>query len=185
MGRGNGRLTEGVDQVRTMRTIGLAFLAAVTMLISSGCQQSDREAVRDRAERFKVKAEAAARKVEHDGRVLGAKATEKAREVGASARSNPDNSPEDKVKRGAAELKREGKEAGARLSQLSQSAKVKYNLSTALGIGAVSKIQVDSDGSIVTLRGDVPRADDKVQAERVAQSTSGVTKVVNELRVQP
>jgi hyperosmotically inducible protein len=168
-----------------MKTTGLALFGAVTLLINSGCQQSDRDAARERAEQLKVKAEAAARQLEHDGKELGAKATEKAREVGASSRSSTANTPEDKVRVGAAELKQEGKEAGARLSQLTQSAKVKYNLSTALGIGAVSKMEIESTGSVVTLRGSVPNADQKSQAERVAQSTSGVTKVVNELRVEP
>lgn len=60
---------------------------------------------------------------------------------------------------------------------------MKYNLSTVLGIGAVSNIEVDSNGSTVTLRGSVPSADGRAEAERVALSTSGVTKVVNELRV--
>jgi osmotically-inducible protein OsmY len=168
-----------------MKITGLALFTVISLLLSSGCQRSDQEAARERAERFKAKAEAAARRLERDGKELGAKATEKARKVGATPGSNTGDSPEDKVRSGAAELKREGTEAGAKLSQLSQSAKVKYNLSTALGIGTVSKIQVDSHGSIVTLHGSVPDADKKAQAERVAQSTSGITKVVNELRVEP
>lgn len=167
-----------------MKTTVPAFFAALGLLISSGCQRSDQEAARERGERFKAKAEAAARQLERDGKQLAAKANEKARELRARGHSNGGDSPEDKLKRGAAELNREGKEAGAKLSQMGQSAKVKYNLSTALGIGAVSKVKVDSNGSTVTLRGSVPSADARAEAERAALSTSGVTKVVNELRVE-
>lgn len=176
-------MAEGVDQVSTMRTTRPAVFAILSLLISSGCQRSDEEAARERGERFKAKAEAAARQLERDGKELAAKANEKARELRATGGSSPGDSPADKLKRGAAELNREGKQAGAKLSQVGQSAKVKYNLSTALGIGAVSKIEVDSNGSTVTLRGSVPNADQRAEAERVALSTSGVTKVVNELRV--
>ena len=168
-----------------MKTTGAAFIAILSLLISFGCQPSDREAARERGERFKAKAQAAAKQLERDGKELGAKATEKARELGATSASRDGDSPGDKLKRGAAELNREGKKAGAKLSQVGQSARVKYNLSTALGIAAVSKIEVDSNGSTVTLRGSVPNADERTEAERVALSTSGVSKVVNELRVQP
>jgi osmotically-inducible protein OsmY len=167
-----------------MKTTLPGFLAIVSLLISSGCQRSDQQAARERGERFKAKAEAAAKQLERDGKELAAKANEKARELRASGNSNGGDSPEDKLKRGAAELNREGKEAGAKLSQMGQSAKVKYNLSTALGIGAVSKIEVNSNGRTVTLRGSIPSADGRAQAERVALSTSGVTRVVNELRVE-
>ena len=167
-----------------MKTTLPGFLAIISLLISSGCQRSDQEAARERGERFKAKAQAAAKQLERDGKELAAKANEKARELKSSGNSNGGDSPEDKLKRGAAELNREGKEAGAKLSQMGQSAKVKYNLSTALGIGAISKIEVDSNGGTVTLRGSIPSADGRAQAERVALSTSGVTRVVNELRVE-
>jgi osmotically-inducible protein OsmY len=68
---------------------------------------------------------------------------------------------------------------------LSQSAKVKYNLSVALGLSAVSRIDVVSSGNTVTLRGTVSTARQRAEAERVALSTSGVAHVVNEIRVQP
>lgn len=168
-----------------MKTTGAAFIAILSLLISFGCQPSDREAARERGERFKAKAKAAARQLERDGKELSAKATEKARDLGATSTSNGGDSPGDKLNRGAAELNREGKVAGAKLSQAGQSAKVKYNLSTALGIAAVSKIEVNSNGNTVSLRGSVSNAEERTDAERVALSTSGVSKVVNELRVQP
>jgi len=54
-------------------------------------------------------------------------------------------------------------------------------LSAALGLSAVSQIEVDSNGNTVILQGN---ADQRAEAERVALGTNGVTKVVNELRVK-
>ncbi|HYZ73556.1 MAG TPA: BON domain-containing protein [Chthoniobacterales bacterium] len=162
----------------------VAFVAAVGVAAGPGCQRSDREATRERAERLKTKAEATARQLGQDAKKLGAKIDEKARQAGATRESGTEQSPEEKLKRGAAELEQQSKEAGTKLSQASQSAKVKYNLSAALGLSAASKIEVDSSGNTVTLRGTVASADQRAEAERVALSTTGVIKVVNELRVR-
>ena len=45
-------------------------------------------------------------------------------------------------------------------------------------------INVDSDGSVVTLTGDVESAEERRRALRIATETAGVTKVVNRLRVR-
>ncbi len=44
-------------------------------------------------------------------------------------------------------------------------------------------INVDTDGSVVTLTGDVGSKDEQRRAVRIATETAGVTKVVNHLRV--
>ncbi|MFL6414785.1 MAG: BON domain-containing protein [Bryobacteraceae bacterium] len=62
---------------------------------------------------------------------------------------------------------------------------MKYNLSSALGVSAVSRIQVNSSGNTVTLQGSVPNSEARAEAERVALGTQGVTKVINQLSVQP
>ena len=45
-------------------------------------------------------------------------------------------------------------------------------------------INVDTDGSVVTLTGDVGSKDEQRRAVRIATETAGVTKVVNHLRVR-
>ena len=47
------------------------------------------------------------------------------------------------------------------------------------------KINVDVVNNEVTLRGTVDTAEAKVEAERIAKETDGVTKVVNQLKVSP
>ena len=47
-----------------------------------------------------------------------------------------------------------------------------------------SAIDVDTDGGVVTLTGDVESADERTRAVRIAMETAGVTKVVNRLKVR-
>lgn len=47
-----------------------------------------------------------------------------------------------------------------------------------------SDIDVDTEGSVVTLTGDVASADERRRAVRIATETAGVTKVVNQLRIK-
>jgi osmotically-inducible protein OsmY len=47
------------------------------------------------------------------------------------------------------------------------------------------KINVDVVKNVVTLRGTVDSAEEKVAAEKVAKETDGVTKVLNQLKVAP
>jgi osmotically-inducible protein OsmY len=47
-----------------------------------------------------------------------------------------------------------------------------------------SDIDVDTEGSVVTLTGDVGSADERRRAVRIATETAGVTKVVNQLNVR-
>jgi osmotically-inducible protein OsmY len=45
-------------------------------------------------------------------------------------------------------------------------------------------IDVDSDGSVVTLTGDLGSADERRRAVRIATETAGVTRVINHLKVR-
>jgi len=47
-----------------------------------------------------------------------------------------------------------------------------------------SSINVDTNGSVVTLTGDVGSGDERRRALRIAAETDGVTKVVDRLRVR-
>jgi hyperosmotically inducible protein len=47
-----------------------------------------------------------------------------------------------------------------------------------------SDIDVDTEGSVVTLTGDVGSADERQRTVRIATETAGVTKVVNHLNVR-
>ena len=61
--------------------------------------------------------------------------------------------------------------------------KVKSALAADVGLSTL-KIDVDSDGSTVTLKGNVDSADKKQRAEEVARKVDGVATVRNQLTVK-
>jgi hyperosmotically inducible periplasmic protein len=47
------------------------------------------------------------------------------------------------------------------------------------------KIDVDTSNSVVTLKGSVRTTEEKTRAEQIAKETTGVSSVVNELKIEP
>jgi len=62
--------------------------------------------------------------------------------------------------------------------------KVKSALAADVGLKTLTGINVDTTGSIVTLKGSVDTAANKSRAEQVARGVEGVSSVKNELTVQ-
>jgi osmotically-inducible protein OsmY len=80
--------------------------------------------------------------------------------------------------------------SGSATSEVKQDAKnaaltgkVKSALAADVGLRTL-KIDVDSAGSVVTLKGQVDNADTKRRAEEVARKVEGVTSVRNQLTVK-
>ena len=83
--------------------------------------------------------------------------------------------------------KQEAKVAGAEAKRATQNAaltgKVKSALAADVGLKTVT-IDVDSEGGVVTLKGNVDTLDTKRRAEATAKKVSGVTEVHNELHAK-
>jgi hyperosmotically inducible protein len=62
--------------------------------------------------------------------------------------------------------------------------KVKSALAADVGLKTLTGINVDTAGSVVTLKGSVDTAANKSRAEQVARGVEGVSSVKNELTVQ-
>ena len=62
--------------------------------------------------------------------------------------------------------------------------KVKSALAADVGLKTLTGINVDTSGSVVTLKGSVDTAANKSRAEQVARGVEGVSSVKNELIVQ-
>ena len=62
--------------------------------------------------------------------------------------------------------------------------KVKSALAADVGLKTLTGINVDTTGSVVTLKGSVDTAANKSRAEQVARGVEGVSSVKNELSVQ-
>jgi osmotically-inducible protein OsmY len=79
-----------------------------------------------------------------------------------------------------------GREMGDKIGASLDDAWIHNKIVTKLAIDSSTpqrRINVDVNNNIVTLRGDVDAAEQKVEAERIARETEGVKKVVNQLRV--
>jgi hyperosmotically inducible protein len=63
-------------------------------------------------------------------------------------------------------------------------AKVKTALASDVGLRTLTGINVDSEGTVVTLKGKVDTEENKRRAEQVAQRVEGVSSVRNQLTVE-
>ena len=83
--------------------------------------------------------------------------------------------------------KEKAKQTGAEAKQATKNAaltgKVKSALAADVGLKTV-KIDVDSDGGVVTLKGNVDSQDTKRRAEATARKVSGVSEVRNQLHAK-
>jgi len=73
--------------------------------------------------------------------------------------------------------------AGNALHDASITAAVKLSLAFEPGVSAIG-VNVDTNGGVVTLRGEVSNESERQLATKVAEDVSGVTEVVNELSVR-
>jgi osmotically-inducible protein OsmY len=71
------------------------------------------------------------------------------------------------------------------VNQAALTTAVKSKLAADVRLGTLTSVNVDTNGTTVTLSGTVPTAEDKRQAEAVAKSVDGVTRVENNLTIKP
>lgn len=90
-----------------------------------------------------------------------------------------------KLDNARATAKADAATAGAKLDHAALVAKVKAKLVSDVGLSSVGNISVILSGSVVTLEGTVSSPAQKQEAEQATGAVDGVTRVVNNLRVQP
>ena len=73
--------------------------------------------------------------------------------------------------------------SGGAIQDASITAAVKLSLAFEPGVAAIG-VNVDTNGGVVTLRGEVGSESERQLATKVAEDVGGVTEVVNELRVR-
>jgi cell division septum initiation protein DivIVA len=163
-----------------------AVLCCALIGVLAGCSHADQEKAREKADEAREKTATTAKK-------LGNEAKADAQELNAKIRKSLDGqhppeggtSPEEKLNHATDVAREEGRKAGMKLGHAGMLAKVKAKLANDVGLATVSTVNVDVDGSVVTLSGTVSSEDQKRQAERAVSSVDGVTQVVNRLTVQP
>jgi osmotically-inducible protein OsmY len=89
---------------------------------------------------------------------------------------------EQKMDQAGNAIERTGEKVANATADASLTAAVKTALLTAPELSSL-KINVDTTGGVVTLKGEVKSANDKAQAEKVASAVTGVQQVKNDLTV--
>jgi osmotically-inducible protein OsmY len=138
------------------RALGVILLSCL-FLVSTGCDRSTQEKARER------QAEA-----EQKIRRLASEAKQRAKEL-------------DHNIKGA--VQPDSEHAGEKLDNAALLAKVKAKLASDVGVATLNNVNVDISGSVVTLRGTVASDEERQAAQKAASQVSGVTSVVNELKV--
>lgn len=158
-------------------------LGCCTLLmgVALACSQSDQETERQRAAEAREKARRATEHAKEETRKLGHELKQEAKQLDqnidralqAKGTTQPNNEPNEKLRA-----------AGAKLDRAAMIAKVKAKLAADVGLSTVTSVDVDATGQVVTLRGTVSSEDQKQQAENAVKQLSGVTRVINLLRVE-
>jgi osmotically-inducible protein OsmY len=155
-----------------------AVLAGLGLLCGQlACSQSDRETERQREAEAREKTARATERAKEETRKLGQELKQEARQLDRNidrALSGTGTAPPDEKLR----------QAGVKLDHAAMIAKVKAKLAADVGLSTVTSVDVDATGQVVTLRGTVSSEDQKQSAENAVRQLSGVTKVINLLRVQ-
>ena len=171
-----------------LATGSLALLLSVT----AGCSRREQERARERADQAQRKVERGAARAREDARKLG----NDARRQADALKQNIDNavqpgatdasqSAEEKLRNGGQELRRAGRGAAGKIDRAALIAKVKTKLADQAGLNTLTGINVSANGTVVTLRGKVASPEEKQQAQAAAAQVPEVTKVVNDLTVEP
>jgi osmotically-inducible protein OsmY len=147
------------DGMTMHRALGAILLSLLLLLVSTGCDRSTQEKARER------QAEA-----EQKIRRLGNEAKQRAKQLDHNIKSavQPDS-----------------EHAGEKLDNAALLARVKAKLASDVGVATLNNVNVDTSGSVVTLRGTVASDGERQAAQRAASQVSGVTSVVNKLKVAP
>ncbi|GAC1359224.1 MAG: hypothetical protein NVSMB34_14180 [Variovorax sp.] len=155
----------------------LAVLLAGTALTLAACDKSDNRTAGE-------KLDSAVAKTEQAVDTAKAKTEQMARDAKAKADSSDVKAD---VKEGMAHVKEAAKEAGAAVAAKVDDAAITASVSAGLAKDpdlSATKINVDTKGGAVSLRGPAPTAAAKARAEEIAKSVQGVTSVDNQLVVK-
>jgi osmotically-inducible protein OsmY len=156
------------------------------ILAALGCSQSDQQKARERAEEARRKARQEAHTLAHDAKQAAHSLDNQIHQAMNGNGSAPGSDSADaKLRRGGDDLRAAGNQAGVKIDHAAMIAKIKAKLINDVGLSTVTRIEVNDSGQVVTLRGTVDSPEQKTQAEHAVLRVQGVTKVVNDLQVQP
>ncbi len=165
-------------------------IAAVVLIgFSLACAGSNRKKTEENEAKAREKTREQLNRAEDAGKKLASEAKAEANDLGRKIDGavQPDMNTERaqaKLRNGKDKLQDAASHAGVKLDRAALAAKVKAKLANDVGLKTLTGVDVDSDGQVVTLRGTVSSDAQKQAAGQAAANVEGVSKVVNELRVE-
>jgi osmotically-inducible protein OsmY len=151
-----------------LRAAVLTTTALAGLLI--GCSRQDQEKV----DQANAKANAEAKK-------LTAEVKQEAHKLSDDVAKGM-NGP---VSPSTAEAKRKLQDAGRTVDHATLVARVKTKLAADVGLSTASSVRVDANGNVITLSGTTATAEAKQAAEQAASAVDGVSRVIDNIVVQP
>jgi len=156
-----------------MKVSCAAAVVLILMIGSFACSSPNEEHARQQA----------SQDVHNAGKELKKEAKELRQRVDAAVQPDQE-SASDKMSHAEAEIKSDASRAGVRMDHAALLAKVKASLVSDAGLSTITNVNVQVEGTEVTLTGKVASEDQKRAVERAASQVSGVTRVQNRLTVQ-
>lgn len=165
-------------------------MAAVVLIgLSLACTGSSQKKAEENEAKAREKTREQLNRAENAGKKLATEAKAEANDLGRKIDGavQPDMNTERaqaKLRDGKQQLHDAAGRAGVKLDRAALAARVKAKLVNDVGLKTLTGVDVDSDGQVVTLRGTVSSDAQKQEAGQAAANVEGVSKVVNELRIE-
>ncbi len=170
-------------------------LSAAALAVAIACSQSDpgvttavksKLAADDTVKAYQIDVDTKDRVVTLSGSVENAAQKEQAVRIARQTEGVRDVTDQITVNPAAApttgDIREEANEAGAAVTDAAITSAVKAKLLADTAVSGL-KIDVDTNGGVVTLNGTVATKTEADQAVSLARDTNGVTRVVNDLRI--
>lgn len=156
-----------------------AIFSVGLLLLSSGCSQKDKDQSESTATTATQDAKDSATSATDSAKSAASNATDDSK----GAMSNAADKTKDAMSSATDKTKDAMSDAGQAMKEGGLTTKVKSKLAADVKLGTLTSIDVDSNGSTVTLTGTVPSAADRAAAGKTAISVDGVKHVINHLKV--
>lgn len=143
-------------------------------LLGEGCSRSEQR-----------KADEQMSEVRAEAQRLGQKTKAQADKMAHELKTNGTAEAEAKLSHGEQDLERAGGKAAAKLDHAALIAKIKASLADKVGLNTLKTVDIEAEGGVVVLHGNVSSAEQKLEIERVTANTDGVAKVDDQLQIQP
>ncbi|WP_219209109.1 BON domain-containing protein [Variovorax boronicumulans] len=158
------------------RLPGLARFALLGLLLAlAACDKADERSAGEKVDSAIARTQQAATEA-------AARTEALAREAGAKVKAS-----EPAMQQGLDKIKEAARETGAAVSAGVSDATITASVSAGLAKDpalSATRIDVDTQGGTVTLRGPAPSTEAKARAETIARAVNGVSKVDNQLEVR-